>query len=221
MHRIAIVEDDPTLSQGIALALDDAAVTTFGSLTQARAALAQSSYDLMILDVNLGDGSGLDLLRELRRRSSMPVLLLTVHDLETDVVAGLELGADDYVTKPFSLMILRSRVRALLRRQTPSAVEVGPFTFDFGSQVFAKRGVPLELSRTEQRLLQALLENRGRTVTREQLLERLWPDGAAYVEENALSVAVRRLRAKLEDEPSHPKYIRTVYGLGYAWAGQS
>ena len=220
VHRILIVEDDQALCQGIALALDNGEdrLTACHSLAEARAMRAETGFDLAILDVNLTDGSGLDLLRDIRRTSSLPVLLLTANDLETDVVTGLELGADDYVTKPFSLMILRARVRALLRRQRPGAVTVGPFVFDFEAMTFTRDGRPVELSRTEQRLLRALVENRGHTVTREALLERLWADGADFVEENALSVTVRRLRAKLENDPSHPRYIRTVYGLGYTWA---
>ena len=123
-------------------------------------------------------------------------------------------GAADYVTKPFSLAVLRARVNSLLRRSrpAPAALELPPFLFDFDAMFFARDGVPLELSKTEQRLLRLLVEHRGQTLTREQLLDRVW-DGGEFVDENALSVAVNRLRAKLADAP-----IRTVYGLGYQWA---
>ena len=128
-------------------------------------------------------------------------------------MAGLELGADDYVTKPFSLAVLRARVNSLLRRSrpAPAALELPPFLFDFDAMVFARDGVPLELSKTEQRLLRLLVEHRGQTLTREQLLDRVW-DGGEFVDANALSVAVKRLRDKLTDAP-----IKTVYGLGYTW----
>ena len=216
MHQILIVEDDPALSQGIRLALgqEGRQFVQAGTIGQAELELAERTFDLLILDLNLPDGNGLDLLSRLRDRSALPVLILTANDLEMDQVTGLELGADDYVTKPFSLSVLRARVKNLLRRTAPAAggaVELPPFSFDFSTMVFLREGEPLELSKTEQRLLRLLVENRGRTLTREQLLGRVW-DGGDFVDENALSVAVRRLRTKLVDAP-----IKTVYGLGYTW----
>ena len=142
-------------------------------------------------------------------------------DLETDIVAGLELGADDYITKPFSLAVLRARVNTQLRRTAaPQAerVQLDGFTFHFGRMEFSRNGVPVELSKTEQKLLRLLVEHRGQTLTRAALVDRIWTDGAEYVDENALSVTVKRLRDKLEDMPSKPRYIKTVYGLGYTWA---
>ena len=215
MKRILLIEDDAPLGRGICLAISsgEQEMTLCRTLAQGRQALAEGSFDLLILDVNLPDGSGLDLLTQLRAVSRLPVLMLTANDLESDQVAGLELGADDYVTKPFSLAILRARVNRLLRRtlQPDGAVELPPFSFDFSAMVFLRNGEPLELSKTEQRLLRLLVEHRGRTLTREQLLSRVW-DGGDFVDENALSVAVRRLRSKLTDAP-----IKTVYGLGYTW----
>ena len=217
MQHILIVEDDRALGRGVALALgqEGRLLRTVHTLAQAREELDRCAPDLVILDLNLPDGSGLELLALLRRRGRTPVLILTANDLESDQVAGLELGADDYVTKPFSLAVLRARVSALLRRGggdgSGGPTELPPFSFDFQSMSFARDGVPLELSKTEQRLLRLLVENRGHTLTREQLLDRVW-DGGEFVDENALSVAVRRLRAKLVDAP-----IKTVYGLGYTW----
>ena len=224
MDTIFLLEDDATLGRGIVLALagPERAVVLAGSLAEARAALADGRFALLILDVNLPDGSGLDLLRQLRAGGECtPVILLTANDFEWDEVAGLEAGADDYITKPFSLAVLRARVNAQLRRGAPpaaGAVAVGPFAFDFERMDFRRAGAPVELSKTEQRLLRVLVENRGRTLPRALLMEKLWPDGAAYVEENALSVTVRRLRGKLEADPAHPKYLKTVYGIGYTWA---
>ena len=221
MEHILIVEDDRSLCSGVALALQSEQVQTLSchSLTEARQILAAQPVALLVLDVNLGDGSGLDLLRELRENGpDVPVILLTANDLETDVVAGLELGADDYVTKPFSLMVLRARVRAQLRKRgVPSRIRIDEFFFDFETMEFLRDGSPVELSKTEQRLLRLLVEGRGRTLPRELLVERLWPDGPAYVDENALSVTVRRLREKLEADPSRPQYLKTVYGVGYTW----
>ena len=223
MKRILLLEDDAALGQGIRFALenDGIQVELCTALSQAQSILPNKDFDLLILDVNLPDGSGLDLLREARRTSAVPIILLTANDLETDIVYGLESGADDYITKPFSLAVLRARVNAQLRRGVPAqgaAVELDGFSFDFEWMEFRKSGQPIKLSKTEQRLLRVLVENRGRVLPRETLLERIWPDGAQYVEENALSVAVKRLRDKLEDTPSRPCFLKTVYGIGYTWA---
>ena len=224
MTHILLLEDDAALGQGICLALNSetVSVTHCTSLSQGRQAMAQADFALLILDINLPDGSGLALLRELRQRSAVPILLLTANDMEADIVLGLESGADDYVTKPFSLAVLRSRVNAQLRRAAvrSDVVESGVFSFDFQRMEFRKAGRLIDLSKTEQRLLRLLVENRGRTLPRELLVDRVWPDGAEYVDENALSVTVKRLRDKLEDTPSRPQYLKTVYGIGYTWVGK-
>ena len=222
MHELLLVEDDDALGRGIRLALEGGGlrVTVCHTLAEGRRALEDGAFDLLILDVNLPDGNGLDFLRTLRRDHAAPVILLTANDLETDIVTGLELGADDYITKPFSLAVLRARVNAQLRRGTPAAAryEAEGLSLDFDRMEFQRDGQPVELSKTEQKLLRLLVENRGRTLTRAQLVDRIWTDGAAYVDENALSVTVKRLRDKLEETPSRPRFIKTVYGLGYTWA---
>ena len=182
----------------------------------------ETQFDLLILDINLPDGSGLEFLRTLRtQRVTTPTILLTANDLELDEVTGLEAGADDYITKPFSLAVLRARVSAQLRRrlmQPSTQMEIGPFMFDFEQMNFCRDGVTVELSKTEQKLLRVLVENRGYTIPRSTLVDRVWTDGAAFVEENALSVAVKRLRTKLEKDPTKPEYLKTIYGIGYTWA---
>ena len=225
MKHILIVEDDIALGDGVRLALQHPEAVLCRTLAQARAAMEGQAFDLAVLDVNLPDGSGLELLRQIRRSSALPIVLLTANDMETDIVAGLESGADDYITKPFSLAVLRARVNAQLRRGEPARapadrVDLPPFSFDFGRMEFRKNGTPVELSKTEQKLLRLLVENRGRTLTRAVLVDRIWSDGAEYVDENALSVTVKRLRDKLEDVPSKPRYLKTVYGLGYAWTAE-
>ena len=221
MKRMLLVEDDSMLGNGICLALqsDELQINLCKTLAEARAA-AVYDYALFILDINLPDGSGVDYLRELRAGGiSTPVILLTANDMEMDVVTGLESGADDYITKPFSLAILRARVNAQLRRERASGVvTVGPFAFDFDRMEFRKNDRIIELSKTEQKLLRLLVDNRGSTVSRTVLVDRIWTDGAEYVDENALSVTMKRLRDKLEDDPSKPAYLKTVYGLGYTWA---
>lgn len=226
MKHILVVEDDIDLSNGIVLALkeDDYSFTQCHHILGAKKVLAEKDFDLILLDVNLPDGSGLDFLREIRKTNEVSVILLTAKDLETDIVTGFSLGADDYITKPFSLMILRARVEACLRRTThvsESTLVIDDFSFGFETMEFFKKGVPIELSKTEQKLLRILVENRGNTLSRGLLVDRIWTDGAEYVDENALSVTVKRLRDKLEDRPSAPQYIKTVYGIGYTWQVKS
>ena len=224
MKHILLVEDDIALGQGIAMALQipETEITVCRGLREARQALSGRTFILLILDINLPDGSGLTLLRERKAlRPEVPVLLLTANDLEIDEVAGLESGADDYITKPFSLAVLRARVNARLRRggtANSGELSLPPFVFDFERMVYRKNGAATELSRAEQRLLRALVENRGHAVSRAALVDRVWTDGGDYVDENALTVTVRRLRAKLEDDPAAPVYLKTVYGIGYIWA---
>ena len=223
MQRILIVEDDETLAQGLRLALrgPEVKITLCGTLAEAAEVFHHAPFHLVILDVNLPDGSGLDLLREIRQTSAAPVILLTANDLELDIVSGLESGADDYITKPFSLAVLRARVNAQLRRGVPeksTVTTIDGFRFDFEHMEFFRDGQAVELSKTEQKLLRLLVENRGQTLSRAALMDRVWSDGAEYVNENALSVTVKRLRDKLEETPSQPKYLKTVYGIGYTWA---
>lgn len=221
--KILIIEDDISLSNGISLALKDSEITfvQVQDLRSARQNIENSNFDLIILDINLPDGNGLDFLKELRKSSAVPVIILTANDMETDVVTGLELGADDYITKPFSLMILRARVKARLRNDNPTSpdtIQIDNFLFCFDRMEFSKNSDLIELSKTEQKLLRILIENRGNTLSRGRLIDLIWTDGAEYVDENALSVTIKRLRDKLEDKPSSPKYIKTVYGIGYTWA---
>lgn len=222
VKNILIIEDDIALSNGILLALKSD-IFTFSQaydLAAAKNKMAQESYDLVILDINLPDGSGLDFLSKIRKSSAIPVIVLTANDMETDIVAGLETGADDYITKPFSLMVLRARVNAQFRKSRPAdveAVKIDNLVFCFGRIEFYKNGISVELSKTEQKLLKILIENRGTTLTRAKLVDHIWTDGAEYVDENALSVTIKRLRDKLEDTPSSPQYIKTVYGFGYTW----
>lgn len=225
MNHILIIEDDKTLSNGIALALksNDLDFHQAFSVSDAKKAMDAYEMQLILLDVNLPDGSGLDFLKELRGSSRKPVILLTANDTETDIVTGLELGADDYITKPFSLAVLRARVNTQLRRMQSidsELISIDDYLFDFGKMIFTKGGIPIELSKTEQKLLRILALNRGRTIPRGELVDRIWSDGADYVDENALSVTVKRLRDKLEDTPSSPRYIKTVYGIGYTWSAK-
>jgi len=194
MEQLLIVEDDIGLNQGLCKALkaDARQIISCQDLKTAKEQLLCGGVSLILLDINLPDGSGLELLREVKENMpGVPVILLTANDTDLDIVDGLERGADDYITKPFSLSVLRARVNTQLRKQASK----------------------VELSKTEQKLLRLLVENRGRTMTRGDLVDRVWTDGAEYVDENALSVTIKRLRDKLGAQ----KYIKTVYGIGYSW----
>lgn len=219
---VMILEDDTDLAEGIELSLQDEELNFIicKTIAEARKALGLYYFDLLIVDINLPDGNGLELCRELKKKIRIPVALLTAKVMEIDIVKGLESGADDYITKPFSLMVLRARIRALLRRNlTANKREYrnSVFLFIFETTEFYKNGVQIELSKTEQRILYLLVSNPNRILTRERLLEWVWPEGTEYVEDNALSVGIRRLRDKLEDDSSNPTYIKTVYGKGYVW----
>lgn len=221
---IQIVEDDRALSDGIVLALKepDLEFIQDAAVREAKESFGEKYPELIILDVNLPDGSGYDYLKWVRERSQLPVLVLTANDMEMDEVMGLTLGADDYMAKPFSLAVLRARIQALMRRgrsqsQSSYVYEEDGLFFDFGSLVFTREGQPLSLSVNEQKLLRLFVENRGRVLTRNILIDRLWSDGGEYVDENALSVTVNRLRSKLEDKRDDISYIKTIYGQGYMW----
>lgn len=256
--KIQIVEDDRALNDGIRLALMEEGLVFVqsGSVRRAREDYERDKPDIVILDINLPDGNGYEYLRWLKERSQALVLVLTANDMETDEVMGLTLGADDYMTKPFSLAVLRARIQLFRRRITAReeercgrtvadhggnspagtesfCVDAGPdhhaskkeeavfaqdfFRFDFARLEFTKDGGEISLSVNEQKLLRLLMENPGRLLTRSLLYDRLWGDGAEYVDENALSVTVNRLRRKLEDKKDGVTYIQTVYGQGYMW----
>lgn len=219
MKRILIVEDDKTLASGLCRALknQETEVIAAENLHTAKERLSNGDVALVILDVNLPDGNGFDFLPYVKNEYDIPVIMLTANDLESDIVAGLEAGADDYITKPFSLAVLRARVNTQLRktadRKIANRFVSDKYIFDFERMEFSVDGVMVELSKTEQKLLRILTDNAGITLSRDKLVDRIWTDGAEYVDENALSVTVKRLRDKLNAKDS----IRTVYGIGYMW----
>lgn len=222
MKRIAIIEYDKDLNNGIVLAMKNEKwkFRQYYSLEEAKKDATIFNMDLIILDINLPDGNGFDYLKELRKYSDVSVILLSVNDMETEEVIGLELGADDYITKPFSLMVLRARMKKVLsreRKQRKSRYELGDLIFDFEEMYFKKGGQEIEFSKTEQKLLCMLVENRGRILSRKRLIDAVWGDEAEYVDENALSVGIKRLRNKIEETSSNPQYIQTIYGIGYVW----
>lgn len=221
MNRILIIEDDVKLNNGIKLALrSEYFCIQACTLESARKMLHEQPVDLVLLDINLPDGSGMEFLSEVRGSNSASVIVITANNMETDIVTGLELGADDYITKPFSLMVLRARVGVQLRKkkEQKETFQNHVFYFDFYGMEFLKGKENISLSKTEQKLLRCLIENKGRNVSRSQLIDDVWQGETEFVDEHALTVAVNRLRSKLGDDQGNPTYIKTVYGIGYIWA---
>ncbi len=224
VNNILIIEDDISLADGLCRALTSENIKALGchTIKEARTIFQNRTFfpDMVLLDVNLPDGNGFDFLKEIKERYSISVILLTANDLETDIVAGLESGADDYITKPFSLAVLRARVNTALRRknasgetEAASCVKFADYFFDFYKMEFFYQDEKIELSKTEQKLLRMLTKHIGNTLSRGLLMDAVWTDGAEYVDENALSVTIKRLRDKLHAG----EYIKTVYGIGYVW----
>ncbi|EET61150.1 hypothetical protein BRYFOR_06795 [Marvinbryantia formatexigens DSM 14469] len=227
MHRILLLEDDANLIDGLQYSLkkNGFEVDTVRSVHAAMQRLADmGKYDLLLLDVTLPDGSGFEVCGYVREKNPrIPIIFLTAADEEVNIIRGLDLGGDDYITKPFKLGELCSRIRALLRRagiaesSGDTALVCGDITVDLlGSRVLLG-GVNLELTGAEYRLLCLLVRNANRIVTRETILNELWDGTGDYVDDNTLSVYVRRLREKVEKEPSRPQHLITVRGFGYQW----
>ncbi len=229
MKRLLLVEDDRALSTGLsdAFRLEGFEVTLARDGVKARALAFEREFDVAILDLMLPGRSGLDVLRELRAKGrALPILILTARGGESDKVVGLELGADDYVTKPFSLRELVARVRALLRRAgakdgaaaTPPAATrfaLGDAEVDLEAFTLKRAGATHALSRREAALLALLWERRGRAVSRDQILRHAWSDGGDHVGARTIDTHVLNLRQKLESDPAQPKLLLTVHGVGY------
>ncbi len=224
MTRVLVVEDEESFSDALSYMLRregfEAVVAASGP--EALTEFDRGGADLVLLDLMLPGLPGTEVCRQLRARSGVPIIMLTAKDSEIDKVVGLELGADDYVTKPYSARELVARIRAVLRRrgettETPapdSVLEAGPIRMDVERHVVSLEGEPVSLPLKEFDLLEFLLRNAGRVLTRGQLIDRVW--GSDYVgDTKTLDVHVKRLRAKLEPDPANPKYLLTVRGLGY------
>lgn len=220
-YRILIAEDDAGLNEGIRLALkqNDIVFVAAYTLQEAWNLFETEHPEMVLLDINFPDGNGFDFLRRLRQVSEIPVLVITANDMELDEVKGLTLGADDYITKPFSLMALRARVENIRRRTAKTGAfvyEKSGFRFDFEMLDFRVNGQEIALSAAEQKLLKLFVTHPGQTLPRDMLVEYIWIDGTEYVDENALSVTISRLRRKLAVKGKECP-ISTVYGVGYVW----
>lgn len=219
MTRILLVEDDDTITQGLRYALEQEgyALTTAATVADAKAALqALQRFDLLLIDLGLPDGSGFEVCRFARGKGDAAVIFLTARDDEGNTVLGLDMGADDYVTKPFRIRELQSRIRAVLRRRAGTAVTLlpGGVRVDTKKAEVTRDNQPVPLSALEYRLLLVFLAHPGQVLTRSQLLSEVFDEGGNFVNDNTLTVYIKRLRARLET-PGGPALIATVRGLGY------
>ena len=224
MKRIFFVEDDLSLINGLSFAIKkqgyeiDVARTSL----EAEQLWMNGKYDLVILDVSLPDGSGYDICQKIRKVSKVPIMFLTAADEETDIIMGLDIGGDDYITKPFKLAVFLSRVNALLRRsenfnQMETELSSNGITIQRLKGEVYKNGKQIDLTASEYKLLCLFMENPNLILSPEQILSRLWDCDEKYIDTNTLTVYIRRLRKKIEDDPANPHKIVTVRGMGYKW----
>lgn len=223
MTRVLVVEDEASFSEALEFLLgkEGFSVVTAATGTEALRKFNQGGIDLILLDLMIPEISGTEVCRQIRSQSKVPIIMLTAKDSEVDKVVGLEIGADDYVTKPYSSRELVARIRAVLRRNVtdgishdPGVMTVGGLRMDIDRHQVSMNGIPLSLPLKEFELLEFLMRNAGRVLTRIQLIDRVW--GSDYVgDTKTLDVHIKRLRAKIETDPADPKIIQTVRGLGY------
>lgn len=224
MKRLFLLEDDLSLINGLAFAVKKQGyeVEVARTTLEADALWVNGKYDLAILDVSLPDGSGFDFCKRIRQSSKVPVMFLTAADEETDIIMGLDIGGDDYITKPFKLAEFLSRINALLRRSENFNVAVAELNSNdinirlLKGEVY-KKGKLLDLTASEYKLLCLFVENPDIVLSPKQILGQLWDCNESYIDNNSLTVYIRRLRTKIEDNPSEPKMILTVRGMGYKW----
>lgn len=214
--RILIVEDDPAIVRQLTALLKDEGYETESALNRADALslIRSSDYQLALLDISLPDGDGFQVYQDLKSRS-IPAIFLTASEDENTAVRALELGAEDYVSKPFRVRELISRIRKAVRRSIGAAVQIDALSVDLEKGIVRKHGAEIPLSALEYRILTTFVSNRGILLTRGQLLEEIWDIGGDFVNDNTLTVYIKRLREKLEDDPQNPQIIKTVRGIGY------
>lgn len=223
MSNILIVEDDKGLNDGLVYDLQEEGYQVFSALTAflALEIFKVQDVDLVLLDGNLPDSDGFTLCSQMKKLRDVPVIFLTARDLEKDEMRGFDCGADDYITKPFSMVLLHKRISAVLKRTDKTNMSKGYsdgfLTVDFDTTNVTLNGTPLALTPTEYKLIKLFIDNKGKVLTRQIILERLWDANGNFVDEHALTVNIGRLRGKLEKD-GH-KYIKTVYGMGYMWDG--
>lgn len=222
MERILIIEDDIIICGGVKLFLEQKGyqVGAANSCAEADICLKQS-FDLILLDQNLPDGTGLDYCKKLRKTTGVPIIFLTAKDTDADMIEGFQAGCDDYIAKPFSVELLYQRIVAVLRRSVSTRqserFHYKDMAVDFDRMQVMLGDEPVKLSVTEYKILELLIRNQGRVITRDTILEQVWDINENFVDENTLNVHIRRLRQKLEVDSKNPEYIITVFGIGYTF----
>ena len=219
-YKLLIIEDDTDLREGLSFSFsgDGYDITEVGSKREGLREIEKGLYDIILLDCNLPDGTGFELCKEVRRYSNIPIIMLTARDTELDEIKALELGVNDYLSKPFSLGVLKARMKRILQEKVETAkIVTGSLSIDQSSCKVWKRGEEIPLSKLEYRLLLYLIENKNHILSKDQILEKIWDSNGKYVDNNTLSVNISRLRTKIEDDASNPVHIKTVHGIGYIW----
>ncbi len=219
-RKILIIEDDVDLREGLhfSFAGDGDVVFDAGTKREGIQEIRKGIYDIVLLDCNLPDGTGFELCREVRKFSTVPIIMLTARDTEMDEIKALELGVDDYLSKPFSLGVLKARMKRLVNGKAGSEKLVsGNLTIDKSSCKVCKGSEEVFLSKLEYKLLLYLVENRNHVLSKEQILDHIWDNEGKYVDSNTVSVNISRLRLKIEDDPGSPRLIKTIHGIGYIW----
>ena len=224
MSNILLLEDDLSLINGLSFALrkQGYGLEVARTIKEADTVWAEGKYDLLILDVSLPDGSGFEICEKVRQTSKVPIIFLTASDEEVNIIMGLDMGGDDYITKPFKLGVLLSRINALLRRagdfsRTDTEIQSNGLKAILTQGKVYKNGELLDLTAGEYKLLCLFMQNPGTVLSKEQILEKLWDNEGNYIDNNTLNVYIRRLRTKVEDNPSNPQMILTVRRMGYKW----
>lgn len=218
---IFLLEDDDAIAMGLSYSLENEGytVTVATSVSQALEIISQKNFSMYLLDLTLPDGSGYSVCKRIKEIGDFPVIFLTAYDDEVNVVMGFELGADDYITKPFRLKELLVRIKSVFRRynndSTDGKIKVKDLVVNTNEAKVYKNGNEIVLTAMEYRLLLILLNNRGCVLSRTQLLENIWDVAGDFVEDNTLTVYIKRLRDKIEENPTEPEYIKTIRGLGY------
>lgn len=218
--KLLIIEDDIDLREGLHFSFkgDGYEVLDVGTRREGQQEIKKGSYDLVLLDCNLPDGTGFDLCREVRRFSMIPIIMLTARDTEMDEIKALELGVNDYLSKPFSLCVLKARMKRILNEKAETAnLCSGNIVIDKSTCKVYKDEEEITLSKLEYRLLMYLIENKNHVLSKEQILSQIWDSDGKYVDNNTVSVNISRLRMKIEENASNPKFIKTVHGVGYIW----
>lgn len=219
-YKLLIIEDDTDLREGLSFSFsgDGYDITEVGSKREGLREIEKGLYDIILLDCNLPDGTGFELCKEVRSYSNIPIIMLTARDTELDEIQALELGVNDYLSKPFSLGVLKARMKRILQEKVETAkIVTGSLSIDQSSCKVWKRGEEIPLSKLEYRLLLYLIENKNHILSKDQILEKIWDSNGKYVDNNTLSVNISRLRTKIEDDASNPVHIKTVHGIGYIW----